>query len=81
MLMMTPHILKSVDFTKTQKSRSLENKRLLFSPNKKKKAINYTYCVKSVRMHENTDQNNSEYGPISSSVLYGKKKFFSVDDF
>ena len=30
MLMMTSHILKSVDFTKTQKSRYLENETFLF---------------------------------------------------
>ena len=29
MLMMTPQILKSVDFTKTQKSKNLENKTFL----------------------------------------------------
>ena len=40
MLMMTPKILKSVDFTKTQKSRYLENETLFFLY--LKKIINYT---------------------------------------
>ena len=40
MLMMTPKILKSVDFTKTQKSRYLENETLFFL--QLKKIINYT---------------------------------------
>ena len=38
--MMTPKILKSVDFTKTQKSRYLENETLFFL--QLKKIINYT---------------------------------------
>ena len=38
--MMTPMILKSVDFTKTQKSRYLENETLFFL--QLKKIINYT---------------------------------------
>ena len=43
MSMMTSQILKSVDFTKTQKSRYLENGTLLFfKKKKKKKLINYT---------------------------------------
>ena len=40
MPMMTSEILKSVNFSKTQKSRYLENKRLLFL--QIKKFINYT---------------------------------------
>ena len=40
MPMMTSHILKSVDFTKTQKSRHLENETLFFLPIKK--FIDYT---------------------------------------
>ena len=46
MLMMTSQILKSVDFTKTQKSTYLENKTLFFL---QKKNVNYTranYCKK-----------------------------------
>ena len=39
MLKITSQILKSVDFTKTQKSLYLENKHFFF---KKKKIINYT---------------------------------------
>ena len=39
MLMMTSHILKFVDFTKTQKSRYLKNKTLFFL--QIKKFINY----------------------------------------
>ena len=38
--MMTPKILKSVDFTKTQKSRYLENETLFFL--QLKKIIDYT---------------------------------------
>ena len=38
--MMTSQILKSMNFTKTQKSRYLENKRLFFLQTKK--IINYT---------------------------------------
>ena len=38
--MMTSQILKSVDFTETQKSRYLENETLLFLQRKKK--FNYT---------------------------------------
>ena len=40
MLMMIPQILKSLDFTKTQKSRCLENETLFFL--QIKKFINYT---------------------------------------
>ena len=40
MLMLTSHILKSGDFTKTQKSRYLENETLFFF--QIKKLINYT---------------------------------------
>ena len=40
MLMMMSQILKSVDFTKTQKSQYLENETLLFR--QIKKFINYT---------------------------------------
>ena len=40
MLMMTPKILKSMDFTRTQKSRYLENETLFFL--QLKKIINYT---------------------------------------
>ena len=40
MLMMTSQILKSVDFTKTQKSRYLKNETLFFL--QIKKFINYT---------------------------------------
>ena len=40
MLMMTSQILKSVDFTKTQKSRYLNNETLFFL--QIKKIINYT---------------------------------------
>ena len=42
MPMMTSQILKSVDFTKTQKSRYLKNEILFFLQKKKKKIINYT---------------------------------------
>ena len=38
--MITPQILKCVDFTKTQKSKNLENKTLFFL--QIKKIINYT---------------------------------------
>ena len=41
MPMMMSHILKSVDFTKTQKSSYLEKKNIVF-PSNKKKFINYT---------------------------------------
>ena len=37
---MAPHVLISVDFTKTQKSRYLENERLFFL--QMKKLINFT---------------------------------------
>ena len=40
MLMMTPQILKSMDFTKTRKSKNLENETLFFL--QIKKFISYT---------------------------------------
>ena len=39
--MMTSHILKYVDLTKTQKSRHLENKNIIFSSNKKDSLITH----------------------------------------
>ena len=42
MPMMMSQILKSVDFTKTQKSKYLKNEILLFLPKKKKKLITFS---------------------------------------
>ena len=39
--MMTSHILKYVDLTKTQKSRHLENKNIIFFSNKKDSLITH----------------------------------------
>ena len=50
MPMMTPHILKSADFMKTQKARYLENKTLFFSSYKK---INLLH-IKSYVMAKNS---------------------------
>ena len=46
MLMMTSQILKSVDFTKTQKSRYLENKTFISSNEKFNCMSRATYCRK-----------------------------------
>ena len=70
MLMMTSQILKSVDFTKTQKSKNLENETLFFL--QIKKLINYKgyFIAKNSFVTEVTFDKKSS---IKSSLLFCQK--------
>ena len=59
MSMMTSQILKSVDFTKTQKSRYLENKTLFLL--QIKKFINCTFMAKNGSVVEVTFKSATSY--------------------
>ena len=81
--MMTPQILKSLNFTKTQKSRYLENENLLFLKIKNHELHIKGYCIgKNTFILEVTFismilriniNNNSNAGIINSNNILNKK--------